>query len=250
MKIRKLSAFVFLLLVVTSSGQTNRNSRRTVATQAGILAKQQNALGNRVSAAGKEQTIYIGEVFHADGQRAPAQVVHQQPALVRLEGFSPGRALTFDGERTAGIITKTDEAAVEVFTADLPEGLFASLQNGAALRHLGNAFGPDPRGMPNYSELRYDIFSTSGRRLTGGNSGLQSKLYYFDSETGLLQVTRYADESVPPRTQRETRFGSWRVIDGSAFPGRVEHHQDGRLLFSFTANLITSNRATEAGRFR
>jgi hypothetical protein len=153
-----------------------------------------------------------------------------------------GRVLSFDGERATGVISNSDEAALEVFTMDLPEGMFASLRSGAALQHLGNRFGPDLRLNPNYTGPRLDIFHVTARSPISHDPELRTKFFYFDSATGYLQRTLYGDS--------ETRFSDWGIIDGSAYPGRVDHYENGQLVFSFTAAKILASHAADPAQFR
>jgi hypothetical protein len=251
---RKLQKILLVSVVIavsaTAWSQGRRGTGRILSALPGAVAQQEAAVGGRVKSAGKEQTIYVGEFVDAQGNRSAAQVLHQLPTLVRLEGFSHGRVLSFDGERTVGVLTKSDETAIEVFAMDGPEGMFAALRKGASLRHLGSGFGPDPRLNPNYKGPRLDIFNVVGPAMVALNHPLQSKLYYFDSETGFLQTTRYNDDTTSPPIPKETRFSGWAMIDDSAYASRIEHYEGGRLVFSFSAKAITSAKAADPARFR
>jgi len=244
---KRLLVSVVIALSATAWSQGRRGTGRAFSALPGAVAQQEAAVGGRVKGAGKEQTIYFGELVDAQGNRSAAQVLHQLPTLVRLEGFSQGRVLSFDGERTTGVLTKSDEAAIEVFTMDVPEGMFAALRKGASLRHLGSGFGPDPRLNPNYKGPRLDIFNVVGQTIGLPNRSLQSKLYYFDSETGFLQMTRYSDTTP---IQKETRFSGWHRVDDSAYASRIEHYEGGRLVFSFSAKTITYAKAADPAQFR
>ncbi len=245
-----LRVSVLIAVAVTGWSQSKRGRGRVFSALPGAVARQESALGGRIKFGGKEQTIYVGEIEDAQGKRSSAQVLHQLPTLVRLEGFSQGRVLSFDGDRMTGVLTKNDETAIEVFVIDVPEGMFSSLRSGASLRHLGSGFGPDPRLNPNYKGPRLDIFSVVGPAIVSPNRPLQSKLYYFDSETGFLQMTRYSDTTTSPPISKETRFSGWHLIDDSAYASRIDHYEGGRLVFSFSAKAITPAKAADAARFR
>jgi hypothetical protein len=245
-----LLASVVIAVSATGWTQGKRGTNRRFSALPAAVAQQEAAVGARLNSAGKERTVYLGELVDAQGNRSPAQVLHQLPTLVRLEGFSPGRVLSFDGERATGVLTKTDESAIEVFAMDVPEGMFAALRKGASLRHLGNGFGPDPRVNPNYKGPRLDIFNVVGQALVGLNRPVQSKLYYFDSESGFLQTTRYTDNTAYPPIPKETRFSGWHMIDDSAYASRIEHYEHGRIVFSFSAKAITPAKAGDPAQFR
>jgi hypothetical protein len=197
----------FLTIVATGWSQNRgRNAVPSFSPVPGVAARHESALGKRVRAKGKEQTMYIGEVIDSAGKRSPARIQHQLPILIRADGFRPGRPLSFDGERTTGVLNKSDERLLEAFTLNTAEGMFALIRNGAALRHLGNGFGPDPRSAPNYAGPRLDIFQVNGTVPFSVDTSAQPRVFYFDSDTGLLQRTRSSDS--------ETRYSAWKTIEG------------------------------------
>src|SRR5262249_41959300 len=149
------------------------------------------------------------------GKRSVAQVIVQFPGLVRLEGFKPGVTLSFDGERTSGVVSALDESFIETFLMDLPEGMLASSQESSTLRLMGRGFGPDPRVVRNYKGSRYDIYELTGPVFWRTDHPVRTRLYYFDSQTGLLQSTRYYDRN----NKIETRLTNWRTLESSAYPG-------------------------------
>jgi hypothetical protein len=171
--------------------------------------------------------------------------------LIRLEGFkNKGAVLSFDGHRGNGITSrKEDEALMEVFVMDYSEGMLASVQQGEAVRLIGRGFGPDPRLVPDYKGPRYDIYEVTGPVRCRQDQLVRSKLYYFDSATGLLQSTRYYDRSVKPPVKIETRFSNWGDIEGSAYPARVDHYEGGKLVFSFIAESIEGGASIDKANF-
>jgi len=216
-----------------------------------VAQRQLAVLGDRMRVSGKELTIYTGEVVDANGNRSPAQVIHQLPGLVRLAGFKPGQAVvSFDGQRASGVISSDDELLLETFVMDMPEGMLASIQASAAVRLLGSGFGPDPRNTPKYGGARYDIFDVTSAVRSRSDRVTRSRLYYFDSLTGLLQSTRYYDRSRPTPVKLETRFSEWRNIDGSTYPGRVDRYERGQRVLSFIVNAITAAPRLQPERFR
>jgi hypothetical protein len=78
---------------------------------------------------------------------------------------------------------------------------------------------------------------------------IRSKLYYFDSRTGLLQSTRYYDRSVSPPVKIETHFSVWGTIDNSAYPARIDHYEGGKLMFSFIAESIEGGESIDKANF-
>lgn len=238
---------------ITASGQIESAVRSTAIFNLipGMFRQHFIALGNRVQGGGKELTTYSGQLFDKKSKSSAARVLHQLPGLIRLEGFKVGgAALSFDGEVENGINSnKSDEALIETFVMDLPEGMFASVQQGAAVRLIGRGFGPDPRLVPDYKGPRYDIYEVTGSVRCRQDQLVRSKLYYFDSATRLLQSTRYYDRSVKPPVKIETRFSNWGNIEGSAYPARVDHYEGGTLMFSFIAESIEGGASIDKASF-
>jgi hypothetical protein len=254
---RVVLVFLLLLLVIALCGIASGQSGTAASALAfnripSMFQQQLNSLGNRVKAKGKEKTVYEGELFDSAGNSKRVRVIHQLPGLVRLEGFKKDntQVLSFDGERGNGIAaSKEDESLIEVFIMDLAEGMLASVQQSAAVRMLGFGFGPDPVANPNYSGPRYDVYEITGPVQCRKDKLIRSRLYYFDSQTGLLQSTRYYDRSVTPPVKIETRFSMWGKIDGSAYPARIDHYKGGKLAFSFIAETIAAEASIDKANF-
>jgi hypothetical protein len=216
----------------------------------GMADRQQAALGKRMKSAGKEKTTYDGQLFDKNGKAASVRVVHDVSGLVRLEGFrEKDENLFFDGKKAKSsadgkkikddAAQKADEDLLEVFVMDTVEGMFESMGEGAAVRLLGSGFRPDPRTYPDYQGPRYDVYEVTTAVRCREDRLVRAKLYYFDSDTGLLLSTRYYDRSVSPAVQIETRYSVWGEIDGSKYPARIEHYVGGNLQFDFIANSIS-----------
>lgn len=204
-----------------------------------MFQRQVAAIGNRLIISGKEQTIYEGVLLNAAG-KYPVRIIHQLPGLIRLEGFKPGGAvISFDGVRAYGTSSRDDEVLLETFFMDMPEGMFLSAQRSVAISFLGHGFGPDPRIAPQYNGPRYDIYEVTGPIWFRKDGMIRRKMYYFDTLNGLLQSARYYDGTVAAKPKIQTRFMDWQIIDGSAYPDRIDRYEGGQAVFSFVAaNII------------
>jgi hypothetical protein len=179
------------------------------------------------------------------------QVIHQLPALVRLEGHKPnGAAVSFDGRRTRGLLSRLDETLLETFAMDSTEGMLAAAQGPVGFRHIGGGFLPDPRTTRNPNGPRMDIFEITAPVLTASAPLLRMKLYFVDSDTGLLRSTRYEDHSISPAISVETRFSEWGQFADSQYPGRIERYENGRQIFSFVVTAINSGPKGDIEDFR
>jgi hypothetical protein len=231
------------------STATNKEDPRSRVP--GMVNRQLMALGKRFNTKGKEKTMYRGQFFDKDGKASPARVIHQLPGMVRLEGFKgSNNLLSYDGKNAKGISSrKEDEELLEVFVTDSVEGMIESMRNGAAVRLLGRNVGPDPAMEPDYKGPRYDIYEVTSPVSCRQDKLTRMKLYYFDSNTGLLLSTRYSDPTAIPPAKIETRYSAWGEIDGSRYPGRVEHFNGDRLQFTFIAEGIEGQEATDTAIF-
>ncbi len=209
-----------------------------------------DALGKRMKSYGKVKTIYSGELFDNAGRSTKARVTHQFPGMVKLEGFKDnGASLSFDGERAHGATSLEDEALLEAFLIDFPEGMLTSVQGGATVRLIGRGFGPDPKLIPNYSGPRYDIYEVTGNIYCRREQTTRTRRYYFDSKTGLLQSTRYLNRAVNPPSKIETRFSVWGNKDESAYPARIDHYESGQLKYTFIAAEIRGEESGDKASF-
>jgi hypothetical protein len=247
-----MSLILGLCGTINGQEKTTSIANDAIGQTPGMFNQQLNALGKRLKTSGKEKTVYSGQLFDKAGNSSPARVIYQLPGLVRLEGFKKSSAaISFNGQEISGITSrKEDEALMEVFVMDYSEGMLASVQQGAAVRLLGRGFGPDPRLVPDYKGPRYDIYEVTGSVRSRQDQLVRSKLYYFDSATGLLQSTRYYDRSVKPAVKVETRFSNWGDIEGSAYPACVDHYVGGKLVFSFIAESIEGGASIDKASFK
>jgi hypothetical protein len=217
----------------------------------GVVFQQVDALGSRVRSPGKERTVLTGVYVDAAGNH-PARVTYQVPGLVILEGLGNNESrVSFDGERKYGRGNARDDVFLETFIVDTAEGMLVAARQGSAVRALGRGFGPNSKTAPNYTGPRYDIFEVAAPVPTPqGRALTRLKRYYFDTKTGWLLSTRYEDRTAVPTVKVETRFSQWTVVDGSAYPGRIERYEEGKPIFSFVVTSVSAHSRAEAASFR
>lgn len=271
MRLHKMLCMVltFSLTLCLSDALLGNDRDKDIASEAkpnpsyripGLASKHLMALGKRMNSVGKEKTTYDGQLFDKDGKSASVRVAHDLYGLIQLEGFKgDGEALSFDGERIKGSFdskkTKSDyeknaeEDLLEVFVMDTVEGMMESMRKGAAVRFLGNGVGPDPRVSPGYQGPRYDIYEVTTAVRCRKDQLVRTKLYYFDTKSGLLLSTRYYDRSGTVPIKIETRYSVWGDIDGSRYPARIEHYVDGKLQFDFIAETIKNEESVDKSEY-
>lgn len=215
----------------------------------GGIARQVNALGPRVRTSDQVHMVLQGE-FSAAGERRAAQVRRELSGNIRLDGFKPGGAsLSFDGERSYRASSPTDYALLETFGQDMAEGMFVSLMRGGAAQLLGLRFGPDRKTNPTYTGPLFDVYAVMDSVPTRPGSVTRQKRYYFDSDTGLLHSTRYTDDTAG-NIRVQTVFSNWQVLSGSAYPGRIDRYEGGKLRFSFVVTSVSNGPRQDRSVFR
>ena len=215
----------------------------------GDLLLQVRAVGDRMARPGEEATLLEGQL-HGLGAAKTVRVLHQLSGMVRIDGVSKGEPLTFDGDFPRGLSGPIDQSLLEAFVMDSIEGMTYWARSGAHVRLIGRGFGPDPRINPDYQGVRYDIYEVIAPDRLRQDRKLTTKHYYFDSSTGLLLSTRYVDQSYSPPLKVETRFSNWDKSSGSAYPKRIEHFENGNLVFSFVVSTVSSQSRQDITKFR
>jgi hypothetical protein len=167
------------------------------------------------------------------------------PGLVVLDGFRSGAPVKFDGKQVVLPMSREDEGLVESFTSDTTEGMLAAARAGAAVRLLGTDFGPRDE-TPGIAQPHYDIYDVPITLKIIPAAPERIKRYYFDSKSKLLARTAYTVNDV----RVETRFGEWRKIDGSMYPGRVERYEGGQLVFSFIIAKVAAGPQEDGAAFK
>jgi hypothetical protein len=212
---------------------------------------QLDALGVRMNTEGKENTIYAGILTDSAGNMSQARVTIQSPNMVKLEGFKgAGSVVAFDGNQATGISGRSDESTLEAFLLDTAESILATAGRATAVRLLGRNYSPDPRTAPDYTGPRYDIYDVTMPIVYKTAGAMRAKQFYFDADTQLLARTVYYDRNATPAIKVETRFSVWGIIDGSAYPARMDHYENDALVFSFIATTIDGGQAIDASNFR
>lgn len=179
--------------------------------RAGVLWPQLRlylkTLGDRLQEPGKERLMLNGTLDRAGEQSVPVTGILEFPDRLQLitPSGSQTRALVYNGEASrAGdaVLSSADQDLIESVVNDSAEHFFKAQAEGAPTRHLGDRFRADDGATENYSGPYYDVFSLQDKVIIGSVSRSQTKLYYFDSETRLLdrvtyEISRNGDELDP-----------------------------------------------------
>ena len=156
--------------------------------------------GDRLLKPGKERIQMTGLLSRKKGADVPFQLVQELPDLIRIDiqGANGAETLAFDGEKQwqdKGALKKEDGDLLEALIYDTPERFFQAQANSVPMRSLGSGFRLDGQiGRP-YSGPVYDIYTIVDTIKGRGNARPQTKYYFVNSSTHLLERVEYNDTS-------------------------------------------------------
>jgi len=211
-----------------------------------------NALGNRLEKPGQERLSLVGtwRVVGAVQPRDFAATL-EFPDRLRLNVGGPqNRVITFDGQQTkASQIPAADELdLIETLAYDSAEHFFAAQMQGNATRFLGSRFRTDDGSTPDYDGPYFDIYKIADHIKTSEQERA-AKLYYFNSETLLLERVTYDVNRGGSEINVETKLSDWRVVDGQQVARRIERLENGKSVFVLTIRSAGLGRRADDGIF-
>lgn len=159
------------------------------------------------------------------------------------------RLITFDKQEIRGQATSDELDLVESLTYDSAEHFFNAQMQGNAMRFLGSRFRTDDGSTPDYSGPYFDIYKIADRIDASGEERAV-KLYYFNSETLLLERVIYVINRNGSETNIETQLSDWRVEDGQKVARRIEHYENGKSVFVLKIRSAQFGRRADDGIFQ
>jgi hypothetical protein len=218
-----------------SDNQTDQTRRALLTEQ---FRAELTALGDRIEKPGKERLTLTGTLQRADDAQAGSFVAtYQQPGLLRFEGQAGTPIVYFNGERAekaGGSLTAEEEATVELLVYDTPEGFFNGQMDGVAMQLLGRRFRADDGSSESYAGPYYDIYQVTDRVKVSGEVLERSKLFYFNSDTRLLEIVRYQVEANGTAIEVEVRLENWQKSQDQMLPMRLVRLENGQAVLTFT----------------
>jgi hypothetical protein len=153
------------------------------------------------------------------------------PDKLRLVVGGPqSRAITFDGQQTNASPAPDELDLIETLAYDSAEHFFAAQMQGNAMRFLGPRFRTDDGTTPNYAGPYFDIYKIADQIKPSGQERA-AKLYYFNSDTLLLERVTYVINRGGQEIRVETKLSDWRVMDGQQVARRIERFENGQSVF-------------------
>ena len=214
------------------------------------LAMNLNALGNRLEKPGQERLTITGELRSAaDLQAREIVATLEFPDKLRL-GIQ-NRLLTLDERETKAAQTPVagDELdLIETLVYDSAEHFFNAQMQGNAMRFLGSRFRTDDGSVADYNGPYYDIYKIADQIKASGQERA-AKLYYFNSETLLLERVTYVINRDGSEVSVETRLSDWRGEDGQKVARRIERFENGKSMFVLNIRSAQLGRRADDGIF-
>ena len=196
-----------------------------------------NVLGDRLEKPGRERLNVTATLSRAGSQAEEVTAVFEFPDRLRLTKGNQARAITFDGEQVKTVgnpLAEADQDLIETLVYGSAEHFFDTQMQGMATRFLGSRFRLDDGSSPDYSGPYYDVYKVGDQVKTAANAREQVKLYYFNSDTLLLERVIYEINRNGSTVKVEERLGDWTREQGQQMARRIERFENGEPVFVFT----------------
>jgi hypothetical protein len=267
-----LTAFTFVAfgrLRGTTTTNAKINTNQTGATPASVkrpayvrrsrlspkLVWHLNALGDRLEKPGRERLSVTGTLSRAaDGQAEEMSAIFEFPERLRLtrERGNQRRVITFDGEQVKGLgnpLEGGEEDLIETLVYGSAEHFFNTQMAGQATRFLGSRFRLDDGSSADYNGPYYDVYKVAEQVRTATEQTERVKLYYFNSETLLLERVTYEIDRNGSTVKVEERLGGWTKEQGQQVLRRIERFVNGESVFVLTVRTAGLSPRADDGVF-
>ena len=205
------------------------------------------ALGDRLESPGKEQMLVQGTLTRADIQpSSPVTLNIDAPnrMTLSLQSGIQKHSVAFDSTTSSRAeLSETDQDLVDTVLSDSADRFFIEQVNGATTRCLGvraRLSEKDDAGP------FYDIYAVTPREPSTAVTG--SKLFYFNSDTLMLDLVRYQVESRNGPVQVEVRLSQWQDHAGQNVPRRIDRLENGTVVMTLVINSAMFGPDTPAGK--
>lgn len=241
-----------------TAGNTSSRKRAAYVRRGNLSPKlvwHLNALGDRLEKPSKERLSITGTLGRTgDSQTEEMVAVFEFPERLRLtmKKGNHTRVITFDGDdaKSAG---KPLEAAehdlMETLVYGSAEHFFSTQMQGQATRFLGSHFRIDDGSTADYNGPYYEVYKVADQIKIAGDQREQLKLYYFNSETLLLERVRYEINRNGTDVKVEERIGHWTKEEGQQVARRIERFENGEPVFALTVRTTTFSPHVDDGLF-
>ena len=213
--------------------------------------------GDRFERPGKERLVLTGTLTRPNTSEKEAhayRIVAEFPARLRFEEqvgaslqvivFNQGQAL-----KRGGPITSGDQDTLETLVFDSVDHFFGAQMNGFALRPLGNRFRLDGGSDEEYTGPVYEVYRLLDEVVIGPDARQQQKLFYFNSNSLLLERVSYETKRDGGPLTVEVEFGNWTNMNGQKLPGLITRRENGEQVFALTITAVAVTGRVSDGSF-
>lgn len=213
-----------------------------------------NALGDRLDRPGKERLSVTGTLSRANDSETEIVAVFEFPDRLRLtmQKGNQSRVITFDGEQTRSVgnnLNIAEQDLIETLVYGSEEHFFNTQMQGQATRFLGSRFRVDDGSSAGYNGPYYDVYKVSEQIKTSTEKREQPKLYYFNSETLLLERVTYEIDRNRSTVKVEERISGWARDQGQQVARRIERLENGESVFVLTVRTAGFSARADDGIF-
>jgi hypothetical protein len=209
------------------------------------------ALGDRLERPGRERLTLVGTLRRQGGPQAiPFRLFLELPHRMRLEeqGSQP-RVIGFDGSNgwvLGAVLSNADREMIETLVFDSADHFFLAQTQGFATRALGPRFRLDDGKTPNYTGPFYDIYQVGDRIGIGSAVRGQPKLFFFNSDTLLLERVRYQIERNGSPVKVEVQISNWQRSSGQQIQTSIARLEGGAPILTMTvASAVVSQKQND-----
>lgn len=213
------------------------------------LVSHLNALGDRLEKPGRERLYLTGTLSRAnDSQIQEVVAVFEFPERLRLimQKGSQTRVITFDGKHANA--DPVDEDLIETLVYGSAEHFFDTQMQGMATRLLGSRFLLHRGSTADYNGPYYDVYKVTDQVKTSAERE-QLRLYYFNSDTLLLERVAYEITRNGSTVKVEERLGDWTREQGQQVARRIERFENGESVFVLTVRTAQLSARVDDGVF-
>jgi hypothetical protein len=215
------------------------------------LREPLNMIGDRLERRGKERLILEGTISRGQGDGMPMRLIREFPGRLRLEERAGNQLVVSAVDALNGALplkagaslTEDDEDEIESLVFDSVEGFYLSLMSNHFMRPLGSRFRlSEEKG--DYTGPLFDLYELRSSREIGGRTRFYRRLYYFNSDTLLLDRVR-TEISHSENGQDhliEVNFSGWKRVGDQVIPTMITQVKNAqqRLTINFTSAVVTN----------
>jgi hypothetical protein len=209
------------------------------------------ALGGRIEESGKERLTLGGTLNRAGEQGVTFAAISEFPDRLRFvtQTGAQARVIKFYGQSLDSTLSAAEQDLVQSLVNDSAEHFFKAQAQGAPTRHLGDRFRADDGSIENYTGPYHDIFLMQDTLTIGSEKRSPTKLYYFDSETRLLEKVTYQISRGGQTVDIETRSSEWQKIQGQQVAHRIVRLENGQEVMSLMITTAAVSARVDDGLF-